>query len=68
MFVLGDGNRALYWMLGAVAATLALVLSLPFLRQVFHFAAVSIADVALAFIAAAFSLLWFEIFKLFKKI
>ncbi|MCU0653296.1 MAG: cation-translocating P-type ATPase [Candidatus Pacebacteria bacterium] len=65
--VLGDGNKALYWMLGTVALTLALVLSVPFLRQVFHFAPITFVDVALSFAVAFASLLWFEIFKLFRK-
>jgi len=67
LFVLGDGNKALYWMLGAVGITLTLALLVPFLRQVFHFAPIGLGDVALSFVVAATSLLWFEIFKLFKK-
>ncbi|MFZ3073792.1 MAG: cation-translocating P-type ATPase [Minisyncoccales bacterium] len=65
--ILGNGNKALYWMLAAVSITLTLVLSIPFLRQVFHFAPISLADVALSFAVAFASLLWFEIFKLFRK-
>jgi Ca2+-transporting ATPase len=65
--VLGEGNKALYWILGFVSVALALVLFVPFLRQVFHFAPIGLFDILLAFAAAAISLLWFEIFKFFKK-
>jgi Ca2+-transporting ATPase len=65
--ILRDGNKALYWMLAAVSITLAAVLFVPFLRQVFHFAPISLADIALSFAVAFASLLWFEIFKLFRE-
>lgn len=65
--VLANGNKILYWMLGLVAITLTLSLSVPLLRQVFHFAPIGANDVMLAFATAAISLLWFELFKLFRK-
>lgn len=65
--VLANGNKALCWMLVSVPTILVLTLSAPVLRQVFHFAAIDLKDIALAFVVAGVSLLWFEIFKLFSK-
>lgn len=64
---LANGNKALYWMLGLVSAVLAMVLTVPFLRQLFHFAPIGLADVGLAFLAVFAGILWFEIFKLFRR-
>jgi Ca2+-transporting ATPase len=58
--ILGKKNRPLKLiMVGAVGA-LMLVLYLPFLRDLFHFAALSATDLFIALAGGIFSLLWFE--------
>jgi Ca2+-transporting ATPase len=57
-------NRALWLVVGGAAATLALVLAVPDLRELFRFAPVRPSDALLGVAAGAASILWFEIFKL----
>ncbi len=56
-------NTALWWVLGGATVFLALVLAVPFLRQVFRFGALSPLDVAICFGAGVFSILGFELVK-----
>ena len=58
------GNAALWLVVGAAAGTLALVLSVPGLRELFRFAELSPVDALLGAAAGAASILWFELFKL----
>jgi len=44
-----------------------LILWLPFTRSLFHFSAVSAGGIALILAAAALSLLWLELLKLFHR-
>jgi Ca2+-transporting ATPase len=57
-------NRALWLVVGGAASTLALVLAVPGLRELFQFAEVRPADVLIGAAAGAASILWFELFKL----
>jgi hypothetical protein len=57
-------NPALWLVVGGAAGTLALVLAVPGLRQVFRFAEVRPADALFGVAAGAASILWFELFKL----
>ena len=56
----GRRNRALWWVTGGAAAFLACALYVPVLREVFHFAQLSAADVACAWSSALASVLWFD--------
>ncbi len=58
------GNAALWLVVGAAAGTLALVLSVPGLRELFRFAELSPVEALLGAAAGAASILWFELFKL----
>lgn len=60
-------NAALVWVLGGAVAFLALVLSVPFLRDLFHFSKLHADDVVISVAAGLFSILWFEAFKLFQR-
>ncbi len=60
-------NPALWWVTGGAAAFLALVLSLPVLRSLFHFARLHTVDIALCLSAGAISILWFEGLKIVRK-
>ncbi len=57
---LSSRNPALWWVVGGALALLALVLGVPFLRTLFHFAPLSAVDLLLALGAAALSIGWFE--------
>ena len=57
-------NRALWWVAGGALTFLAMVLYIPYLRDVFRFAAPPPAELALCVGAGALSLVWFEIVKL----
>ncbi len=57
-------NTALWWVTACALIFLTLVLNVPFLRDLFDFAALSGMDILIAIIAAAISVAWFEVFKL----
>jgi Ca2+-transporting ATPase len=57
-------NPALWLVVGGAAGTLALVLAVPVLRELFRFERVGPADALLGVAAGAASILWFELFKL----
>lgn len=54
-FRCGD-NRALLWVGGGALIALVLVLAIPFLRGLFHFSALMVADVALCLFAAGIAI------------
>lgn len=67
--LVGVRNRAQWWILGGTAAALALVLSVPALRQVFHFAAVPVVAAVSAAATGIAMLAWFELMKyLFRRV
>ncbi len=57
-------NRALWLVLGGATVFLGLVLTVPFLREVFRFAALSPLDLAMCLATGVFSILGFEVVKL----
>jgi Ca2+-transporting ATPase len=59
-------NRALRWVLGGALVLLGLVLYIPFLRQVFHFAILHPNDLLICLFAGVFSILWFEGLKILQ--
>ncbi len=61
---LQSSNPALWLVVGGAAGTLALVLAVPVLRDLFRFERVGPADALLGVAAGAASILWFELFKL----
>ncbi len=60
-------NPALWWVTGGAFGFLLLALTLPFLREVFHFAPVTPYQFVLCFAAGLCSVLWFELYKLFWR-
>jgi Ca2+-transporting ATPase len=58
-------NAALWWVLGLAPVFLALVLYVPALRQLFKFGTIPLHlhDILICLLAAAVSILWFEIMK-----
>jgi Ca2+-transporting ATPase len=59
-------NTALVYVFAGTVISLALVLYVPFLQELFRFGALSFADFALCAIAGILSILWFELFKLWE--
>lgn len=59
-------NPFLKWILGGAFVLLLLVLNIPFLKQSFRFSTLHGDDLLICLGAAILSILWFEIFKLFK--
>jgi Ca2+-transporting ATPase len=57
-------NRALWWVSGSALVLLGLVLYIPFMRGLFHFAVLHPADLAICFGAGIFSIAWFELLKI----
>ncbi len=53
-------NQALLWVVSGTFVALMAVLYVPFLRNLFHFAILTIDDVGVTFTAGVLSLLWFE--------
>jgi P-type Ca2+ transporter type 2C len=56
-------NAAARWVYGGGVAMLLLVLYVPPLRELFHFSALHIGDLAICLGAGLLSVLWFEGFK-----
>ncbi|HSD97412.1 MAG TPA: cation-translocating P-type ATPase [Sulfuricaulis sp.] len=60
-------NPALWWVTSGTLVVLALTLSVPVLRDLFHFAALSVTDLAFSVAAGAAGVMWFELFKRFRQ-
>jgi Ca2+-transporting ATPase len=60
-------NPALWGIVGLAAATLALVLALPGLRELFHFSEIRAADALLGIGAGAASILWLGLLDLGRR-
>jgi len=58
------GNPALWWVGGGTLAFLAMVLFVPFLRELFGFCTLHPPELLLCLAAGWLSILWFELFKL----
>jgi Ca2+-transporting ATPase len=62
-----EPNKALWWVVVGATGLLALVIYLPVLRELFHFAPLHRADVVICLLAGAASVLWFEVFKVVRR-
>jgi Ca2+-transporting ATPase len=60
----GQPNSALWWVLSGATVGMSLIVSVPFLRTLFHFSALHPMDLILCIAVGAMSILWFEILKL----
>ena len=56
-------NKSVKWVVGGAAFFLVLILSVPFLLDLFQFEKVGIGEAALAGLAGLFSITWFEFYK-----
>jgi len=67
MTTLRERNVALWLITAGVVVGLALVLYVPFLRDLFGFASLTLFELLLCVAAALVSILWFEVFKMVQK-
>jgi Ca2+-transporting ATPase len=60
-------NAALKWVLGGAVIFLAIVLYVPYVKDLFHFSTLHFIDLVICLITGIISILWFEGFKILKK-
>jgi Ca2+-transporting ATPase len=60
-------NHALWLVTGGAVGFLILALTTPFMRELFHFAAITPAQLALCVIVGLGSVVWFEWFKVVRR-
>jgi Ca2+-transporting ATPase len=60
-------NAALWWVIGGAMLFLGTVLYLPFLRVMFRFDTLHMADLFLCLSAGIMSILWFEVLKIYRN-
>jgi Ca2+-transporting ATPase len=60
-------NPALWWVVGGTLVGLALVLYVPYLRDLFRFAALEAESLAICLAAAAAGLVWYEAYKVVHR-
>jgi P-type Ca2+ transporter type 2C len=65
--ILKSPNPALWWVIGGGVFFMAIVLYVPFLRDLFSFSFLHSIDLAICFGGGLISLLWFELLKQTKK-
>jgi Ca2+-transporting ATPase len=65
--VLLSPNPALWWVIGGGLGFLALILYVPFLRQLFCFSYLHPINLTICLAGGVISLLWFESLKLMNK-
>ena len=66
--ILRAPNAALWWVTGGAVIFLGLVLNIPFLREIFRFSVIHPVDVVICVSAGILSIVWFELFKVFRRI
>jgi Ca2+-transporting ATPase len=59
----GRSNRTLYWILALAATLLVVLLTVPGVRGVLHFGAISWTDIPIVFVAGLVGIIWFEVYK-----
>jgi Ca2+-transporting ATPase len=60
-------NAALKWILAGAVIFLAIVLYVPYVKDLFHFSTLHFIDLVICLITGIISILWFEGFKILKK-
>jgi P-type Ca2+ transporter type 2C len=58
-----SNNKPLWWVIGGALGFLGLTLTLPMLREVFHFTPITLVQFSLSATAGLLSVIWFEWFK-----
>ncbi len=63
--ILATSNKTVKWVVGGAGFFLALVLTIPFLLQLFQFDPISFSEALFCIGAGFVSIVWFEIYKVF---
>jgi len=63
----GDPNSALGWVFGGALGFLALLMAVPFLREIFRFAPFHVTDIVMVLIASVAGVAWFEVYKVVER-
>jgi len=61
-------NKTIKWILGGAIGMLILLVNVPLLRKAFNLSYLNLTDWLLVFVAAFGSVLWFEIYKVSRKL
>jgi Ca2+-transporting ATPase len=61
-------NPAVWWVIGGAIVFLAMIISVPFLRELFGFAQLHFIDIAICFMAGIAGVLWFEGLKIINRV
>jgi len=64
--ILATSNSAVKWVVGGAAFFLVLILNIPFLLNLFQFDKISFTEALFCAGAGFLSIIWFEIYKVFK--
>jgi len=63
--ILRTPNKTVKWVIGGAALFILLVLTVPFLQNLFQFEPVSVWKIAIAFVLGMSTMTWFEVYKRF---
>ena len=64
--IIRERNAALWWIIGGTMVFMGLTLTVPVVREVFRFSIIHTVDIIVCAIAGCFSILWFEVFKIYS--
>lgn len=64
--IIATPNKAVLWVAGGAIFFLLLVLNIPFFLSLFQFQKLSLINILICSMAGLTSIIWFEIYKLFK--
>jgi Ca2+-transporting ATPase len=65
--ILRDPNPAMWWVISGAFSVLIAVFYVPVLRELFSFGTLHLNDILLCVAAGFFSIVWFEIYKVIRK-
>jgi len=65
--IIATPNKAVIWVVGGAVFFLALILNIPFFLDLFQFNKLSLMNVSICTGAGMTTIIWFEIYKLFKR-
>ena len=65
--ILATSNSTVKWVAGGAAFFLVLILNVPFLLSLFQFEKISFTEAVFCLVAGFTSIVWFEIYKVFKQ-
>ncbi|NWJ49994.1 MAG: cation transporting ATPase C-terminal domain-containing protein, partial [Bacteroidetes bacterium] len=64
--IIGAPNKAVLWVVGGAVFFLILILNIPFFLELFQFQKLKFINIIICSLAGLTSIIWFEIYKMFK--